>query len=73
MWDEFHDRLPVLAPESEEMLHDLFTKDEDKEVDFLQRDRVKLEPSRFVPPSGPTERKRQFVFAGASNSLDKPF
>jgi putative restriction endonuclease len=55
MWNEFHDRLSVLAPESEEMLHDLFTKDEDKEVDFLQRDRVKLEPSRFVPPSGPTE------------------
>src|SRR2546423_8756962 len=57
MWDEFHDRLTVLAPESEEMLHNLFTKDEDKEVDFLQPDKVKLEPSRFVPPSGPTEGK----------------
>src|SRR5437879_13633614 len=48
MWDEFQGHLATLAPESEEMLHDLFTKDESKELDFLQRDKVKLEPSRFV-------------------------
>jgi predicted restriction endonuclease len=40
----------VLGPESEQMLHDLFTKDDDREVDFLQRDKVHL-----VAPSGPTE------------------
>ena len=55
MWDEFHSRLPTLAPESEEMLHNMFTRDEMKEVGFLQRDRIELEPSRLAPPSGPTE------------------
>ena len=32
------------------MLHDLFTKDQSKEVDFLARDKVQI-----VQPSGPTE------------------
>ena len=50
MWVEFHDRLAMLGPESEQLLHDLFTHDETQEVDFLQRDRVRL-----VAPSGPTE------------------
>ena len=50
MWNEFHANLSVLGTESEEMLHDLFTKDETKQVDFLARDRVRL-----VTPSGPTE------------------
>ena len=39
-----------LGVESEQMLHDLFTKNETEEVDFLQRDKVRL-----VAPSGPTE------------------
>jgi putative restriction endonuclease len=50
MWNEFHSNLSVLGTESEELLHDLFTKDDTKEVDFLARDRVRL-----VPPIGPTE------------------
>lgn len=50
MWSEFHSNLSVLGTESEELLHDLFTKDETKEVDFLARDRVRL-----VAPTGPTE------------------
>jgi putative restriction endonuclease len=50
MWDEFQTNLPTLGTESEELLHDLFTKDESKELDFLSRDRVRL-----VAPSGPTE------------------
>jgi len=50
MWDEFQTQLPALGPESEQKLHDLFTKDETEEVDFLQRDKVRL-----VPPTGPTE------------------
>jgi predicted restriction endonuclease len=50
MWDEFHSNLSALGTESEELLHDLFTHDEAKEVDFLGRDKVRL-----VAPSGPTE------------------
>lgn len=50
MWNEFHANLSALGTDSEELLHDLFTKDETKEVDFLSRDRVRL-----VTPSGPTE------------------
>ncbi len=50
MWAEFHSNLSTLGTESEELLHDLFTKDETKEVDFLSRDKVRL-----VTPRGPTE------------------
>ena len=50
MWDEFHKNVSELGTESEELVHDLFTKDETKEVDFLQRDKVRL-----VAPTGPTE------------------
>lgn len=50
MWKEFQANLPVLGEQSEELLHDLFTHDEEKEVDFLQRDKVRL-----VAPTGPTE------------------
>lgn len=50
MWAEFHANFSALGAESEQMLHDLFTKDETKEVDFLARDKVRL-----VAPSGPTE------------------
>lgn len=50
MWAEFQGNLSALGAQSEELLHDLFTKDETKEVDFLSRDRVRL-----VAPSGPTE------------------
>jgi hypothetical protein len=50
LWKEFQTNVVTLGAESEQMLHDLFTKDETKEVGFLQRDKV-----RFVAPSGPTE------------------
>lgn len=52
MWDEFHAHFSELGTESEQLLHDLFTKDETKEVDFLTRDKVRL-----VAPSGPTESR----------------
>src|SRR5437870_10112521 len=45
MWAEFQDNLCTLGPASEQMLHDLFTRDENREVDFLHRDKVRLEPS----------------------------
>lgn len=56
MWKEFHANLNELAPESEQLLHDLFTADNDREVDFLERDKVRLEPStKLTTPSGPSE------------------
>ncbi len=50
MWDEFHAQSLELGTESEQLLHDLFTKDETKDLDFLSRDKVRL-----VSPSGATE------------------
>jgi putative restriction endonuclease len=56
MWDEFRARPATLGPESEQLLHDLFTTNQDQEVDFLQRRKVGLERSRpLVAPTGPTE------------------
>jgi len=57
MWTEFQSDINDLGPESEQLLHDLFTTDENREVDFLERDKVRLEPSTkgTTPPSGPTE------------------
>ncbi|MDQ3011502.1 MAG: HNH endonuclease [Acidobacteriota bacterium] len=56
MWDEFQTHLAAVGPESEQLLHDLFTPDDSREVDFLQRDSVQLEPSsKLITPSGPTE------------------
>jgi putative restriction endonuclease len=56
MWNAFQAQVASLAPESERLLHDLFTQDDDREVDFLQRDRVQIEARRNVAaPTGPTE------------------
>jgi hypothetical protein len=56
MWREFQAQLPTLGAESEQLLHDLFTDDQRREVDFLQRDQVRLEPSnKYAAPTGPTE------------------
>ncbi len=55
VWNEFQSHINDLGPESEQLLHDLFTKDNNREVDFLERDKVRLQPS-LSPPSGPTER-----------------
>ena len=54
MWDEFHSDIENLAPASEQLLHDLFTTDDNREVDFLERDTVRIERSK-KPPAGPTE------------------
>lgn len=50
MWSEFYNDLPTLGAESEQLLHDLFTHDEAREVDLLARDKVIL-----GAPVGPTE------------------
>ncbi len=56
LWSEFHSHLETLGPQSEQLVHDLFTKDDDREIDFLERDKIRLEPS-IKPPSGPTETR----------------
>jgi hypothetical protein len=56
MWIEFQHKLATLGPESEQLLHDLFTRDDDEEVDFLHRDKVRLEPTGgLTAPTDPTE------------------
>ena len=73
MWDEFHANLAVLGEESEQRLHDLFTQDDDKELDFLARGKLQI-----VTPSGPTEtlasvkvrRGQQFFRQTVLNSYD---
>ncbi len=54
LWNEFQSDLVNLGPESEQLLHDLFTKSNDYEVNFLGRDMVRIEPAGN-PPFGPTE------------------
>lgn len=56
MWKTFREDLAELGPESEQLLHDLFTADNDQEVDFLKRDKVRLQRST-KPPLGPTDVK----------------
>jgi putative restriction endonuclease len=56
VWDAFHRDLATLGPTSEQLVHDLFTRDDDREVDFLQENRVSVEPtSKLIAPIGPTE------------------
>jgi putative restriction endonuclease len=50
MWNEYFVNISTLGPESEQLLHDLFTNDQTQEVDFLQRDEVQI-----IAPTGPTE------------------
>jgi putative restriction endonuclease len=56
MWTSFQVELATQGPESEQMLHDLFTRDDGREVDFLSRKKVELEVPRIIAmPCGPTE------------------
>lgn len=55
VWQEFQSNLTELGEQSEELIHDLFTSDETKEVDFLQQDRVRIEKVRTAP-IGSTDR-----------------
>jgi len=49
-WAEFQTNQATLGIEGEELMHDLFTKDQEKEIDFLERGKV-----RITPPTGLTE------------------
>jgi putative restriction endonuclease len=51
MWNEFQKDMGNVGTTGEEILHNLFTKDEDKELDFLEGEGIRL-----VAPTGPTER-----------------
>lgn len=63
LWKEFHTEFAALEPESEQMLHDLFTHDDESELDFLQSDKVRVEPCRGPSvPIGPTEATRTAKF-----------
>lgn len=55
-WPEYIENLSTLGPESEQMLHDLFTKDEALEVDFLNRREARLIAPRSFS-GGDTEGK----------------
>ena len=52
----FHANLNALGPESEQLLHDLFTRDDNREIDFLEQGKIRIERSR-KPPTGPTDTK----------------
>lgn len=52
-WHEYFENLPTLGPESEQLLHDLFTADDSKEVSLLAGDKAEFAPSKA--PDGPTE------------------
>lgn len=73
IWDEFQSSPSRFGAESEQIVHDLFTDDETKEVDFLSREKV-----RIVAPSGPTEvettvktrRGQQFFRQAVINAYD---
>lgn len=56
IWQEFHADIANLGIVSEQLLHDLFTSDDLREVDFLERGKVQLEKSpSLITPTGPTE------------------
>jgi len=73
MWDEFQANIGTLGIESEELLHNLFTRDQTKDVDLLSRDAVRL-----TTPTGPTEtqatvkvrRGQQFFRQSILNAYD---
>jgi predicted restriction endonuclease len=73
IWSEFQANHPTLKTQSEVLMHDLFTKDETQEVDFLERNTIRL-----VAPTGPTEteatvkirRGQQFFRQSILNAYD---
>jgi len=56
MWKEFQADIENLGPKSEQLLHDLFTTDNNREVDFLEGEKVRIVRA-LKSPSGPTETR----------------
>jgi len=50
LWNNFHSNITDFGIESEQLLHNLFTDDAEKDVDLINHDKVRL-----VTPTGPTE------------------
>ena len=73
LWSEFHSNVATLGPESEQLLHDLITNNPENEVDLLEPDTIRLEPSsRLIVPPEQTHasalvrvRRGQHFFVGA--------
>ena len=55
IWDEFQANPVTVGVQSEQLLHDLFTTDNESEVDFLRPNRVRLETVAMVLPAGATD------------------
>jgi putative restriction endonuclease len=56
LWQEFSSYMAKLVPESEQLLHHLFTSDDSKELNLLDGIKVGFGEDIYVPaPSGPTE------------------
>ena len=55
VWDEFRANRRNVGAESEQLLHDLFTTDNEREVDFLRTNRIRLEESALEFPPDATE------------------
>jgi putative restriction endonuclease len=52
VWQEFHENLNEAAPASEEAVRKLFGADEDRELEVIPKEGVRI---RKRPPTGPTE------------------
>ncbi len=70
LWNRFHSELNQLAPESEQLLHDLFTRDQRQDVDFLHRDKVRLERRTEGTATVKTRRGQQFFRQTVLNAYD---
>jgi putative restriction endonuclease len=55
MWDEFRANSSNVAAESEQLLHDLFTTDNEREVDFLRQNKIRLEVITLQFPPASTD------------------
>ena len=56
MWNEFRENPELFMPESEQLLHDLYTTDQKKEVDIVGAEMIRV-TTPSVPFVGPTETK----------------
>ena len=73
MWDEFRSNRRSVAAESEQLLHDLFTTDNEREVDFLRPNKIRIEETSLDVPTAATEYEATIRARRVSNSSVKPF
>ena len=68
MWNEFHEHLATLAPESEQLVHDLFTKDQNEKLICWCQTK-----SNWSLLLGRLRRRQPSKFDVGSNFSDKSF